>query len=53
MDRSTAQIITDVVDRYEAHLQFLTIAPEGATGAVVMPHAGLPDWNEDFPVERH
>lgn len=53
MDRSTAQIITDVVDRYEAHLQFLTIAPEGATGAVVMPHAGLPDWNEDFPVEKH
>lgn len=48
MDRSREQIITDVVDRYEAHLQFLTLAPEGSTSSIVPTESGVPDWEADF-----
>lgn len=48
MDWTHEQIITDVVDRYEAHLSFLTIAPEGATSSIVLTESGVPDWDEDF-----
>ncbi len=48
MDWTREQIITDVVDRYEAHLSFLTIAPEGATSSIVLTESGVPDWDEDF-----
>ncbi|GAA2106967.1 MULTISPECIES: choline BCCT transporter BetT [Brevibacterium] len=51
-DYSRDQIITDVITRYESHIEFLRIAAEDAgTLAVEDAPAENPDWQEDFTRE--
>jgi choline/glycine/proline betaine transport protein len=51
-DYSRDQIITDVITRYESHIEFLRIAAEDA-GTLAVDDAPVenPDWEDDFAQE--